>query len=77
MTQAPPIGTLALMTAPTRKTKSEADYSRSTELKEFCGICEHFHDPNRCEIVVGAVKWNGWCKFFSRDPRAFKSESKS
>ena len=37
--------------------------------KEHCSICEHWLGKNQCEIVVGKINPEGWCKEFKRDEK--------
>jgi hypothetical protein len=32
--------------------------------RQRCGRCAHFRPPNGCEIVVGEISPQGWCRYF-------------
>ena len=55
-----------------RHTKADARYTPQGTRAEHCGICRHFIQPGRCEVIEGKVVAGGWCRFFSKVGRAGK-----
>jgi hypothetical protein len=47
--------------------KYYADYQWHPNRGEHCSGCEHFLDPDRCEIVRGHISPRGWCRFYEYD----------
>lgn len=45
--------------------KAEAGYGPGKP-QAHCGICRHFIDPDRCELVDGEIDPEKWCKLFER-----------
>jgi hypothetical protein len=50
-----------------KRTKHEVAYTRVGSTEEHCGICRHFEQPNRCEIVEGKIDAGGWCRLFVKE----------
>jgi len=44
--------------------KLEAEYGKGMK-SAHCGICRHFGPPHDCEVVIGTVNSDGWCKYFA------------
>ena len=42
----------------------EAEYQDAPKNGLTCAACTLFHPPRSCEVVVGDISPNGWCKFF-------------
>jgi hypothetical protein len=50
-----------------RTTKKAANYTPEAKMhSERCGLCEHFFGSHSCEIVVGFIDRDAWCKYFKR-----------
>ena len=49
-----------------RVTKVDARYVDRSPYKYDCDECKHFNEPNSCDIVMGTISPEGWCKYFSR-----------
>lgn len=45
--------------------KLEANYTDNSPYTNKCRDCKHFIEPSRCEIVIGIIEEDGWCKYFS------------
>lgn len=48
----------------TPASKSSVDYTDNGSKSEHCSICEHYVNPTTCEVVVGRIVPEGWCKRF-------------
>ena len=44
--------------------KTVALYQNVPNGEQRCGACTRFRPPNGCEIVVGRINEEGWCKFY-------------
>ena len=53
------------MMAETKKPKSAVRYGRGM-LTRHCSVCQHWRPPRSCELVVGPIQPNGWCRLFER-----------
>jgi hypothetical protein len=42
--------------------KKAVEYTDHGTYREHCAKCEHYNEPNRCEVVRGDVAPGGWCK---------------
>ncbi|HEY2446900.1 MAG TPA: hypothetical protein VGI20_14285 [Rhizomicrobium sp.] len=45
--------------------KQNAGYQDQPKGEQHCGICNHFVAPGSCNVVMGTVAPNGWCKLFA------------
>jgi len=57
-----------------KKTKAETDYSRGHQ-SSHCGdegrfgrqgMCRHYIEGGRCEVVAGEINSDFWCKEYAR-----------
>jgi hypothetical protein len=44
--------------------KEAAMYQFRPNGQQRCGICAHFIQPDKCEIVAGPIDPNGWCRYW-------------
>lgn len=47
--------------------KQAANYTDFGTRGERCRNCEHFLQPDGCEIVLGTISPNGWCEYFKEE----------
>lgn len=47
-----------------KMSQQEAGYVPRTTGSSRCGTCEHFIQPNGCQIVAGAINPMGWCRYY-------------
>jgi hypothetical protein len=45
--------------------KQLAEYQDAPKDVRMCATCSLFLAPQSCEVVVGRVNPNGWCKFYA------------
>lgn len=45
-----------------KTTKASVEYTPHGTEAEHCGGCVHFIAPNKCRVVLGDVKPEGWCR---------------
>lgn len=45
--------------------KADVDYGRGLR-NAHCSICQHFREPAACELVIGRIRPQDWCKLFQR-----------
>lgn len=46
--------------------KDDVEYGPGDVDGQHCGICRHFIEPSRCEIVYGRIRSGGWCRRWER-----------
>ena len=49
---------------PRNAPKAVARYQDRPNRGQRCGRCMHFVEPDGCEIVVGLISPQGWCRYF-------------
>lgn len=47
--------------------KAQANYTDHAMGEFECHQCEHFQAPHQCEIVLGFIEPEGWCKYFQSE----------
>jgi hypothetical protein len=50
--------------AQTKASQQEAEYQPQSKGGLSCEACTQFRPPHDCQIVVGEISPEGWCKFF-------------
>jgi hypothetical protein len=61
---APAAATMVARGQPRNVSKAVARYQDRPNRGQRCGRCMHFLPPGGCEIVVGPVSPQGWCRYF-------------
>ena len=52
--------------APSATVKKEnAGYQDQPKGDQRCSLCNHFVAPASCQVVIGTISPNGWCKLFA------------
>jgi hypothetical protein len=46
--------------------KASVEYERPAAKRNHCGMCRHFRRPESCELVIGTIYPEDWCKLFAR-----------
>lgn len=55
-----------------RETKEAVAYiDEHGSSDEQCSKCVYFVDATTCEIVIGKINPNGWCRRFHETPASF------
>ncbi len=47
-----------------KMSQQEAGYVPRATGTSRCGTCEHFVQPNGCQIVTGTISSMGWCRYY-------------
>lgn len=63
-TPAPAAPPMVARGLPRNVPKAVARYQDRPNRGQRCGRCMHFVEPNGCEIVVGRISPQGWCRYF-------------
>ena len=45
--------------------KQNAGYQDQPKGQQSCSLCNHFVSPSSCQVVIGTIAANGWCKLFA------------
>lgn len=45
--------------------KQDASYQDQPNGQQRCAQCKHFVAPSSCQVVIGTVVPNGWCRLFA------------
>lgn len=49
-----------------KMSKADAKYQDSPKDGQQCSACVYFQAPDKCGVVEGAVKPEGWCAMFNK-----------
>jgi hypothetical protein len=55
---------ISTATAQQKMSQAEAEYQDRPRGGLACAACTLFRPPRSCQVVVGDISPNGWCKFF-------------
>ena len=59
------LATRSLADAAPTVSKQNAGYQDQPHDQQRCSLCTHFVAPSSCQVVVGTIVPNGWCKLFA------------
>ena len=45
--------------------KQAAGYQEQPNGQQRCALCTHFVAPASCQVVIGTIVPNGWCRLFA------------
>lgn len=51
---------------PIKQSKEQTDYTPNGSEAEHCSICAHYINPTTCEVVIGRIQPEGWCKLWRK-----------
>jgi hypothetical protein len=49
--------------------QAAAGYQDHPNDKKQCADCIHFTAPDKCQLIAGAIRPQGWCRLFSPKPQ--------
>lgn len=50
----------------TKVSKESVNYTDQGSPQEHCSNCSHYLNPTTCEVVVGRIRPEGWCKRWTK-----------
>lgn len=45
--------------------QAAAGYQDHPNVGKQCANCGHFQQPNKCQLIAGAISPQGWCRLFA------------